>query len=79
MGGRGLSGLRARIRWDCEVMQGGNDSDSSNGEGSTPSSAALYIASLSGELAKLAKRHGLDALSFILEMARLEADQDSKG
>jgi hypothetical protein len=60
-------------------MQGENDKKGSNGEGSTPDSAALYIASLTGELAKLAKQHGLDALSFILEMARLEADQASKG
>jgi hypothetical protein len=60
-------------------MQGGKDKDRSNGEGSTPNSAALYIASLTDELAKLARQHGFDALSFILEMARLEADQVSKG
>jgi hypothetical protein len=36
--------------------------------------AASYIADLSGDLAALARKHGLDALGFILEMARLEAD-----
>jgi hypothetical protein len=41
----------------------------------TPGSAALYIASLANELAQLAKRNGLETLSYILEMARLEADQ----
>jgi len=40
--------------------------------------AALYIASLAEELARLAKRHDLGALAYILDMARLEADQISK-
>jgi len=42
------------------------------------SGAALYIASLAEELARLAKSHDLDALAYILEMARLEAHQISK-
>jgi hypothetical protein len=41
-------------------------------------SAALYIATLAGELARLAKSHDLDALAYILNMARLEADQVAK-
>jgi hypothetical protein len=40
--------------------------------------AALYIASLADELARLAKSHELDALAYLLDMARLEADQVSK-
>ncbi|HEY4775399.1 MAG TPA: hypothetical protein VIH40_11325 [Xanthobacteraceae bacterium] len=36
--------------------------------------AAAYVAELSSDLARLARRHGLDTLSFILEMARLEAE-----
>ncbi len=40
--------------------------------------AALYIASITEELARLAKSHQLDALAYILDMARLEADQVSK-
>jgi hypothetical protein len=40
--------------------------------------AAEYIASLADELARLAKSHDLEALAFILDMARMEADQISK-
>ena len=36
--------------------------------------AANYVAELSGELATLARNHRLDALGYILEMARLEAE-----
>lgn len=36
--------------------------------------AAGYVADLSAELANLARQHGLDALGFILDMARLEAE-----
>jgi hypothetical protein len=37
--------------------------------------AAHYIASLAQELADLAKSHELATLAYILDMARLEADQ----
>ncbi|MDE2283774.1 MAG: hypothetical protein KGK33_04075 [Hyphomicrobiales bacterium] len=40
--------------------------------------AALYIASLADELARLAKSHDLETLAYILDMARMEADQISK-
>jgi hypothetical protein len=40
--------------------------------------AALYIASFTEELARLAKKHDLEALAYILDMARLEADQVCK-
>ena len=40
--------------------------------------AALYIASFVDELARLAKRHDLEALAYILDMARLEANEVSK-
>jgi hypothetical protein len=49
--------------------------------GRTPNEApdaAHYIASLVQELAALAKSHEFDALAYILEMARLEADQICK-
>lgn len=35
---------------------------------------ATYIAELAANLAELARGHGLDALAYILEMARLEAE-----
>jgi hypothetical protein len=44
----------------------------------TPGAAAAYIASFADELSQLAKRNGLEALSYILDMARLEATQVSK-
>lgn len=40
--------------------------------------AANYVADLTAELATLARRHGLDALGFILDMARLEAESASR-
>jgi hypothetical protein len=36
--------------------------------------AAAYVAQLSADLAEIARRHGLDALGFILDMAQLEAE-----
>jgi hypothetical protein len=44
-----------------------------------PADTVLYIASIAGELARLAARHDLDTLAYILDMARLEADQIAKG
>jgi hypothetical protein len=35
--------------------------------------AAAYVAALSGDLAAIARRHGLDTLGYILDLARLEA------
>lgn len=43
-----------------------------------PLAAAAYIADLSSDLALIARRNGLDALGFILEMARLEAESMSR-
>jgi hypothetical protein len=55
-----------------------DDSDGQDAGEETPDSVARYIASLTGELAKIAKRNSLDTLSNLLEMARLEADQVAK-
>ena len=41
----------------------------------SPTAAAIYIAMLAEELSQMAKRHGLESLRYILEMARLEANQ----
>ena len=40
--------------------------------------AANYVADLSAELAVLARQHGLEALGYILDMARLEAENVSR-
>jgi hypothetical protein len=36
--------------------------------------AAAHIGSVSVELAQLARRHGFEALGYLLDMVRLEAD-----
>jgi hypothetical protein len=45
----------------------------------SPTAAAIYIGTLAEELSQMAKSHGLDSLRYILDMARLEADQIVKG
>jgi hypothetical protein len=40
--------------------------------------AAAYVAELSADLAVIARRCGLDALSYILDMARLEAENATR-
>jgi hypothetical protein len=52
--------------------------DSDGGASNAVPSAAHYIASLTQELAELAKGYELEALAYILDMARLEADQICK-
>lgn len=58
-------------------MPHGDDTNGPDGE-ETPDSVAHYIAALTGELAMIARRNGLDTLSVLLEMAQLEADQAAK-
>lgn len=43
-----------------------------------PEAAAAYIAELSRDLAQIARRHGLDALGYILDMAQLEAENANR-
>lgn len=40
---------------------------------------AAYAADLTNELAGVARRHGFDALAYLLEMARMEAENASRG
>ena len=39
-----------------------------------PSGAAAYIEDMTRDLAALAKRNGLDTLGYLLDIARLEAE-----
>ena len=39
---------------------------------------ASYIATLSADLAAIARRSGLDTLGYILDMARLEAENHTR-
>jgi hypothetical protein len=43
-------------------------------ESSDPATAVSYLATMTAELSVLARQHGFDALSYILDMARLEAE-----
>jgi len=40
--------------------------------------AAAYLANLSGELALMARRYGLNTLGYLLEMAKLEAENATR-
>jgi hypothetical protein len=40
--------------------------------------AADYIAAMTANLAKMARNHNLDALGYILDMARLEAENATR-
>jgi hypothetical protein len=42
------------------------------------SAAAAYVADLTADLARMARRHGLDALGYILDMVRLEAENAAR-
>ena len=68
---------RLQTRSVTKPMSNPKDVNGGNG-GETPDSAAQYIAALSRELALMARRNGLDTLSYILEMAQIEADQIAK-
>jgi hypothetical protein len=53
--------------------------DRSKSQGaSNRAAAADYVATVASELAQIARRHGLDALGYILDMARLEAENAAR-
>ena len=56
----------------------GNSRAEATGTGGDRAAAAAYVAELSAELSTLARRHGLGALSYLLEMARLEAENATR-
>jgi hypothetical protein len=39
-----------------------------------PSAVAIYVSTMSADLAVMARRTGLETLSYLLEMVRLEAE-----
>jgi len=76
-----MSGELAIRKINPATLQGAKSMTFDSGRSAELNSApeaAAYIASLTEELARMGKRHDLDSLAFILEMARLEADQLSK-
>jgi len=48
------------------------------GELSSRTAVASYVASLSADLATMTRRSGLETLSYLLEMVRLEAESVSR-
>ena len=53
--------------------------DRSKAQGATNRAAAAdYVATVVSELALIARRNGLDALGYILDMARLEAENAAR-
>jgi hypothetical protein len=73
------SNNQLRHTWRRKAKMSDRDDQNGSNGGEAPDSAALYIGSLTDELAKIARRNGLDLLGYILEMARLEAEQIAKG
>jgi hypothetical protein len=55
-----------------------SDQEQRGRTGDSPAASALYIASLAEELARVARTHGFETLAYLLDLARLEADQISK-
>ena len=59
-------------------MNGAGAAAKAQGRPADQAGTADYIAELSGELANLARQNGLDALGYILDMARLEAENATR-
>jgi hypothetical protein len=57
----------------------GTDDNGSSIQSASPESVALYIGAMTQELGQLARANGLDALGYLLDMVRLEADEAAKG
>jgi hypothetical protein len=54
------------------------DRNSSITEPDGRAAVASYVATMSADLASLARRTGLDTLGYLLEMVRLEAESTSR-
>lgn len=44
----------------------------------TPQEVALYISDITSGLARMARNAGLDAIAYILDMARMEAQAEAE-
>jgi hypothetical protein len=49
-----------------------------SGENGNQTAVATYVATLSADLALIARQNGLQTLGYLLEMARLEAESVSR-
>jgi hypothetical protein len=71
-GGRSLNQLRRELRpaW--------NDDARAKRIWGDRTAVATYVASLSADLANMARETGLDTLGYLLEMVRLEAESSAR-
>jgi hypothetical protein len=69
-----LSKTAGRRTRPSSGSQGGSPTDDPPGEGG-PDEAATFIAETLADLARIARRHHLDMLVSLLEMAQMEADE----
>jgi hypothetical protein len=69
-----LSKTTRRRTRPASGSEGGSPTDDPPGEGG-PDEAAIFIAETLADLARIARRHQLDMLVSLLEMARMEADE----
>ena len=49
-----------------------------SGEPANRTVVANYVATMSADLASMARRSGLDTLGYLLEMVRLEAESETR-
>ena len=56
------------------VARGGNNERGQPPPGGDRGAAATYLAAMTSDLAAIARRHDFEALAYILDMARLEAE-----
>jgi hypothetical protein len=69
-----LSKTAGRRTRPSSRSKAGSPSDDPPGEGG-PEEAAIFIAETLADLARIARRHQLDMLVSLLEMAQMEADE----
>jgi hypothetical protein len=61
-----------------EMTSGGISQDGAAGQDSSSKETARYIADMTSGISALARKAGLDVLAYILDMARLEAEETAQ-
>lgn len=54
------------------------NTDNSVGSMISPVQTAEYVADMSSQLSALASKSGMDVVAYLLELARLEAEENAK-
>jgi hypothetical protein len=66
---------RERLRAAARITMANQPTESEPGD---RAAVANYVATLSADLATMARRNGLETLGYLLEMVRLEAESASR-